>query len=688
MVKVSIIKKAVLVVMFLCLFVLSTGLWAEDTKAVSGGDLLKTIRQKSAEEKDVNSSDAKIAEKSVEVKSSALEAGTSETEGEMTAKVEMATKEVAVAQAITDPLLNMIPAESLVVLRLNNLDYTLSQVDQFVAGTLPIPGSLSMLVRTGMSGVLGSPQLAGVNTQGSFAAFLTAGASQGEPAINILVPVSDYQQFVEGNANVGQADANGVCKIGMTMQAIKAGDFVLVSPTNSYDGLVTTAKAISVGGASLARVIDAQEAQKAVKEPVWLYGDIQLVSKNYGPLLLAKIEEAKKMMEAMQASGQGPMGNPAEIIDMYASMLGILMKETKSVSVAINPKPDVLNITKTVAALPGSEMAGIFVTDSSAGKEHKFLDYLEDGAICNASSKKLSEKLNEKAMDFCATFFSKDAPEDEQAKLKTLYKDIADVFNGSDAITFFVDPQMRPIFKAKYIIEVKDVDRANKIIGEAVAFTKSGGLIAEFYKKMGLDMDMTVQWAVDSYKGVSIDSAKLVMKSTEPNSPQGQMIDMMYGGGLEYRWAMLEGRLVAVIGGDTDSNLRSLIDKVKAGGSTQLASEINSALTLVPGAKDADILCTFNLLRAMKMGMSFAPIPMPEVDTPTKSNLVMAGRIGGGKLTVDVALPKEHLTEIATHIMTMQQQMMEQQMILQQQMQDGGELANEVETEENAEPMK
>ncbi|GAH21723.1 unnamed protein product, partial [marine sediment metagenome] len=35
----------------------------------------------------------------------------------------------------------------------------------------------------------------------------------------------------------------------------------------------------------------------------------------------------------------------------------------------------------------------------------------------------------------------------------------------------------------------------------------------------------------DSYKGISIDSAVLIMKSTDTNSPQGQMINAMYGDG-------------------------------------------------------------------------------------------------------------------------------------------------------------
>ncbi len=47
---------------------------------------------------------------------------------------------------------------------------------------------------------------------------------------------------------------------------------------------------------------------------------------------------------------------------------------------------------------------------------------------------------------------------------------------------------------------------------------------------------------------------------------------------------------------------------------------------------------------------------MPQMDVPTKSNMVIAGSVAGGKMTIDVALPKEHLTEIMGVFQKMQQQ--------------------------------
>ncbi|MFB0525227.1 MAG: redoxin domain-containing protein, partial [Phycisphaerae bacterium] len=168
----------------------------------------------------------------------------------------------------------------------------------------------------------------------------------------------------------------------------------------------------------------------------------------------------------------------------------------------------------------------------------------------------------------------------------------------------------------------------------------------------------TLKRGIDNYKGVSIDSAKFVMKSTEPNSPQGQMINAMYGEGFEYRWAFVNGLFTAVMGGDVDSAIRELIDEVKAGGPKELAGEMKSALALIPGANKADFVGTYNILRWFGIIGTMMPVPTPftQMDIPTKSNIAFAGRIGQGKMTFEIALPKEHLMEMMGMIQMMQPQ--------------------------------
>jgi len=193
---------------------------------------------------------------------------------------------------------------------------------------------------------------------------------------------------------------------------------------------------------------------------------------------------------------------------------------------------------------------------------------------------------------------------------------------------------------------------------------------------MGIETSFEIQRGVDNYKNVSIDSAKLTMKSTDAASPQGQMINAMYGGGFDYRWGIVDGLCVLTIGSNADSSIRELIDQVKAG-RTQMGSEVKAALELLPEAEKADFVVTYNMLRWLKIvgSMTVMPIPMPmlQTDIPTKSNIALAGKAGNGKMVVDIALPKEHLKEITTAVLTMQQQM---KMMMQQNPNNSGNKMN------------
>ncbi|MFB0525526.1 MAG: hypothetical protein ACETVZ_08275, partial [Phycisphaerae bacterium] len=285
-----------------------------------------------------------------------------------------------------DELLRMVPAESLFCVRVNNIDHTLGQMDQFLLGASPMPMWLSMMVRGHLTKLLGSPELNGLNMNGSFAVFGAVapgrlpGPKPSDIFIGVLAPVTDYKQFIDGNPNLNPPDANGVSEItskefgGMLIKQI--GNYALIGRSESGT-FAAIGKSISAAEArGLAGTLDADELNKAMKEPIWAYGNVQLASKTFGPMLLGKIEEAKKMMESMKASGKGSMGDPAAIMNMYAGVLEVLMKETKSLNVTVEPQPDVLNIASTISALPGTEMADMFTADTPA-RQNTLLNYLE-----------------------------------------------------------------------------------------------------------------------------------------------------------------------------------------------------------------------------------------------------------------------------------------------------------------------
>ena len=694
-----------------------------------------------------------------------------------------------------DELLQILPSESLFCVRVNNLDSTLSSVDQFLTGISPTPMTVSMLVRGQMAKLLGSAKLNGVNMKGSFALFgVTSYGKTPEPKpsdmfIGALAPVTDYKQFIDDNPNLSPSDANGVSKITSngtpTLLVTQLGSYALFSSENYYDSLLWYKKLMGIGtsastkAAPLDSALDAAEAELAMKEPLWMYGNIQQVSKTFGPLIFGKIEEMKKTMEDMESYTQAniekleqtrskmadiisnqkaeiekieqqheklreqhsqlqakmeqmkirlaamdPNGKAAidqlkqriderkklssaleeqiekiqqvrnqladmetneneairtldqqieklrdkkempidhqtsetigKAMNLYTSILEMLMKETKSLSLTIRPRPNVCSLSVNVSALPGTEMANMFAADTSSGKENRLLGYLEDGAMMNFACKMSTpfwKKLNLKSIDFLTAIAGEAMTAEDMTKMKAMATDVISSLGGPMVFSFFIDANSKPPFVFKYILEVKNADKFNNVLEEASEMVNVEG-IADFYESMGIEMGFTIKRGVDSYKGVSIDSAKLVMKSTDPNLPQGQMIDAMYGGGFEYRLAIFDGLCVSTVGGDVDSAIRKLIDEAKAGGPKQMATEIKAVLALLPEADKADFMGTYNILRSFKMmgamTGAFMPVPMPfaEMDIATKSNIVFAGKAGNNRMTVDIALPKEHLTEM------------------------------------------
>jgi hypothetical protein len=694
-----------------------------------------------------------------------------------------------------DELLQMVPAESLFCVRVNNLNHTLSQLDQFLIGLSPKPMAASTLVRTQFAKALGSPDSDGVNMNGSFVIFgVTADGESPRPKlsnifIGVLAPVTDYSQFMRGNPNVGQPDEHGISKIASehmhALLAIQVKDYVLIGLRGNENELIATAKSILAGNArGLAGTLDAAELRRATEERIWAYGNVQLASEAFGPMLLDRIQQMKRIMEGtetrtrtkvdpfemlecsladtnsdkeltideldqqmeklkaemetMQRSMQArierleqrkarpaptrsdreayldaleqqieklkkmkdqrtsdmqqridrlarlkdrlvSMGPDRKVkirelvrqtvevkeqpnktrdpqvsealanaMDMYAAVLERLMKEIRSLSLTVAPKPSVCNLTLSVSAMPGTDMADMFVADATAAEENTLLGYLEDGAAMNLGWKMDTpfwKRLSVESLDLAAALADESMPAENIEEIKALVVDMVGALGGPAACSFFIDAKGKPPFALKYAIAVKDAKKFNQVIGEAATMMNTGAF-ADFYKSLGMEVSLSVKRGFDDYKGVSIDAAKFVMKSTDPNSPQGQIINAMYGEGLDYRWAMVDGLCVAVMGRDVDSAVRELIDEVRAGGPGQMSGEVDAALALIPKASKADFVGTYNFLRVLGMFGAMMPVPMPQMDTATRGNIAFAGKVGDGKMAVEIALPKEHLAEI------------------------------------------
>jgi hypothetical protein len=234
------------------------------------------------------------------------------------------------------------------------------------------------------------------------------------------------------------------------------------------------------------------------------------------------------------------------------------------------------------------------------------------------------------------------------ARMKKMTANMVEVLEGPLAFSFSIDAATKPPFDMKYVFVVKDAERFRGLLKESTELFIESGMV-DLYRGMGIEMAYSVEYGTSTYKGVSIDSARLTMKSTQPDSPTGKVIDDMYGGGFDYRWTVVNETFVMAIGGDVDAKILQMIDRIKAGTHQTMGTEMRTAFSVLPGADQADFVMTYNYVRLLNMVGSFAEImgeEAPDLDLDTSSHLSIAGWGGENRARFDMVVPKQHLQEI------------------------------------------
>jgi len=568
-----------------------------------------------------------------------------------------------------DSLSEVIPAESLFCVRVNNLQTSIGQLDQFLMGASPMPMGAAMLVRMQLAGALGDPMLGNVDMEGSFAVFAVSSEEAG-PDIFIagIIPVTDFTKFTQENSNCSSADAEGICKItsagmdGMekVLLLTGAGNFAIVTSEDKYEQLASFAKSISSAGyKNFESNLDTSQAKQSSNKAAWAYVNIKQLNKIFGPLATESLD---KVIDSMQTNMPNQPGAPGtaqltKMMEIYKNMAQAFLTQTESLTIALEPTPELLKAHYEMTAVDGTEMAKTFVKESTQGKDNPLLGYLQDGAVVNATGsmhKGLLNKMNEIGKEFY--YAMGDMDEQAEEKMSEIMRKSTESMGKFGSFSWRSGGEVENFLDFVYAVELADKDKFENVIEEGMDLWDD--MASDFYDSMGFETDFTIERGVDEYKGVSIDSALLAMKVKDANSPQAQMIEKMYGEGIAYKWAIVDDLFVCAVGGNTKKKVYELIDQVQSGTAGQLCSEVQSAFEIAPAAKTADFAGTLNYVRIFKLMMNFSPFPVSGLDVPTQSNVVFAGNVGSGKFKMDLFLPKQHLKELTTMSQMMQQQMM------------------------------
>ena len=273
-------------------------------------------------------------------------------------------------------LFDLVPSYCIFCLRINNFEYTLRELDGFLTGISPVPAGLSMGVRMQLAGLLGNPELGGVDMNGSFVLFVTAPPTQADPAdptagvfFALMIPVTDYGQFISSNPACGQPDAQGISQIKTDLMpgmiVAQAANYAVITggedAQQSAEPLMLVTSGRSPG---LASVLDRGEADLAVKDPVWLYVNVGQVVTSFG----AAAKEQLPMLQ-MMVPGISPLQTetPSDT-GAFGFDFEKMIEENaiKTLTMSLIPTQDRLTLGAAIIAVPGSKMAETFTAGSPA----------------------------------------------------------------------------------------------------------------------------------------------------------------------------------------------------------------------------------------------------------------------------------------------------------------------------------
>ncbi len=559
-----------------------------------------------------------------------------------------------------DRVLQLAPADVLFCLRVNNLDKTLSEASAFLTGIAPEGVDAKAMALGKLTGMLGAERMEQVRRQGNFAvygALLPNGQDQNPMSnlfVGILVPVKDYDAFVGSET----PDQDGITTLAVdgqsTVVTTQLGQYALLTWHNARDQLVRAQQMLRDQGAGLNDALSEGEKMLSAQSPIWLYANVQKASAIIKPIVFGKLEQIKGELKKAGERQESPIANPEGIIRFYGGLIDIVTSETASVAVGLAPSAEACTMTLAFKAVPGTDMEMMMAPAPQPANYQRALPYLHDGAIINVAAAVdpvTWEKSYQRWIELIPQLTASDITATDLDQMRKLTTESFRAMGESVSFSFQPGANDDGVpFSMQYVIEVTDGAAIEKAIAEELELINSD-VFAKIFENFGFRMSAEIASETTTYKGVRINAARVAFEFDAGDSPQGQMIERMWGGeGLQYRWGVVDGKCVYTIGPNAEADVHKLIDRVKAGTPTDICSEMQAAMAAIPQGGQIEAVGTLNYVRMLNTFASVMPLPdgkqLPELNVPTESSIVFAAGMAEDVPVAWVVLPKRHLQEI------------------------------------------
>jgi len=351
-------------------------------------------------------------------------------------------------------------------------------------------------------------------------------------------------------------------------------------------------------------------------------------------------------------------------LKFYKELFKEFAGDADSATITLTPDTANLTIDTTLRAKGGSQLAQMLVADPAANKPYTFEGYLDNTYAVNGLMKinHLSmQKMYDKIFDIMKTTNSDPSLADQIEKMKTLTNKMLRAMGDETAFVFSY-AQGQPPLKVREVIAVKDSDTMTALTNEGLA------LANDLYAAMGLPVNFEYQSGVSTYKNATIDKITLAFASSDdPNNPVQAAMKQIYGGNFVYTTAHSKDKFYMAMTSDSQTDVKKLIDQNASAAAT---GEVKAALDTLQATPYKDFICSINVIKLMtdlgelmqSMGNMNPGGPMPDIfgglNVPSKSSLAIGGQTANGQFGTRTILPKQHLMEIFSAAIQIQQKMM------------------------------
>ena len=498
------------------------------------------------------------------------------------------------AQAAKAPV-EAFPAESAVVIRVADVDKSVTKIKDLVAAVDPAQAEVAGASLGGFSGVLiDNPARLGVKegTDWWFAGIAEKGAPK--PALVIAVEAADVSAIKDA--------------VGEDYTYVEYENWLLYS--KDADAMKKVELCVKGTAKNVSKAADMKSQMMIMKADLGVFINIKQLVTDYQPELDAAQANLDIILDAAAAEAQAaavPGVDIEQMMDMYGDLAKVLLKSLNDLDgclVSMSVAEEGIQFEEYLAVTPGSPTS-LYLAGSKSGAMESFAQLPTNELMYAGIHLDMSAMVKWSAEFMSSILGSEDF---DQEKIESLAKEMSSQEMNGYVSSFNLGDLATGLFKFAAIYDVKDGTSAREIYKQM--FAAMSNIDSPFLKQT-----MTYEENAETVDEKPVDKMTLTQEFISPVEGEGELneqqaqakamqemaMQMMYGPeGAVSRIVYLKDQVLATTGGGSEA----LSALMKSAGSPETSTAFNATRSKL--AEKANVMILFDLSSLIVKGVEVA----------------------------------------------------------------------------------